>query len=527
MKLKHLGILFICISLLSVVNGCEEEERDTDYLKNIPAPSNIALLVQLAQDNSGLVTLTPSGNSVAVYTIDFGDGTPETVDVLPGESTTHVYSEGTFSATVTAKNINGVVTEYSQDVVVSFLPPTDLVVTVTPVSGDNFSINVSAEANLAVGFLVYFGDVPNETPTPLMIGETIQHTYPAVGSYELRVIAYSGISQTIEVTQTVIIEDPITLPIDFESTTIEYTFSDFGGATTAVIDNPDPSGINTSSKVAEFFKEPGAEIFAGTVIELGAPIDFSNADAFSIKTWSPQAGLIVKLKIENATDPNISAEIDVPTTAANVWEELVFDFSGEDLSQEYSKVVVFFDFGNPGTGTTFYFDDIAQTNAGGGGGGGGGVALPVDFEDPNLVYTIIGFEGADSALEANPDPSGINTSSNVVRTTKTNGAQFFAGTIVELDVPIDFSTTEKIAIKTWSPKAGIPVRLKLENANASQFVELDVNTSVVNQWEKLVWDFTGSTAGIEFTKVIIFFEFVDNLPGDGSTYYFDDIDLEN
>ncbi|MFT6127609.1 MAG: hypothetical protein ACJAVA_002100, partial [Flavobacteriaceae bacterium] len=39
-------------------------------------------------------------------------------------------------------------------------------------------------------------------------------------------------------------------------------------------------------------------------------------------------------------------------------------------------------------------------------------------------------------------------------------------------------------------------------------------------------DFTGQTAGIDFTTVIVFFEFVVDLPGDGTTYYYDDIEVE-
>ena len=120
--------------------------------------------------------------------------------------------------------------------------------------------------------------------------------------------------------------------------------------------------------------------------------------------------------------------------------------------------------------------------------------LPVDFESTTLDYNVIGFEGADAAVEANPDPSGENTSDTVVRSTKTEGAQFFAGTAMTLDVAIDFSESESISIKTWSPKADIPVRLKLEGS-AGEVLELDVNTTVESQWETLTWDFTGQTAG--------------------------------
>ena len=53
-----------------------------------------------------------------------------------------------------------------------------------------------------------------------------------------------------------------------------------------------------------------------------------------------------------------------------------------------------------------------------------------------------------------------------------------------LDVAIDFSESESISIKTWSPKADIPVRLKLEGS-AGEVLELDVNTTVESQWETL------------------------------------------
>ncbi|PLW94232.1 MAG: glycosyl hydrolase, partial [Marinilabiliales bacterium] len=45
------------------------------------------------------------------------------------------------------------------------------------------------------------------------------------------------------------------------------------------------------------------------------------------------------------------------------WEELSFDYSSIDLAFEYQKVVIFFDFGNPGDGSIYYFDDIKLTSS--------------------------------------------------------------------------------------------------------------------------------------------------------------------
>jgi hypothetical protein len=153
------------------------------------------------------------------------------------------------------------------------------------------------------------------------------------------------------------------------------------------------------------------------------------------------------------------------------------------------------------------------------------VALPVGFESTTLTYDFLGFEGADSAIEANPLPSGINPTSRVMRTTKTPGAQFFAGTLLNLDAPIDFSSSQKFRMKVLSPKSGIPIRVRLENADNSVGIELDANTTTLNEWEELEWDFSSFNTSANFVRVVVFFEFIPGLPGDGSTYYYDDIQI--
>jgi hypothetical protein len=525
MKISKIYPFLLSALFLIVVLSCNEEDRDTAFTNGIEVPSNLSLLVQITQDNTGSVTLTPSGESVVQYSLDFGDNS-EVATVQPGSVFTHVYTEGVYTAILTGSNLNGETASLTQEVVVSFLPPENLVVTITRISGDAFSISVSATADLATGFDVTFGEDPNQDPIAFMQGESVPYTYTNTGTFDVRVVAMAGGNATIESTTQVVIENPITLPIDFESQTIDYASasSSFGGAITSLIDNPDPSGINTSATVAEFFKEPGAEVFAGGVLELGSPIDFTEFQGITIKTWSPAAGLTVKLKLENGTDPNISAEIDATTTSANTWEELNFDFTGF-TDQEYSKLVIFFDFGNPGTGTTYYFDDIEQSD---GIDDGDGISLPIDFELPADSYTFLGFEGADSTIEMNPDMSGENTSNTVMQTIKTEGSVFYAGTFIDVDTAVDFSSTGKIAITTWSPKANVPLRLAIENQTTGNQIFIDVDTTTENAWETLVFDFeTLIDPAVAYNRIVLFFEFVVDLPGDGSTYYFDDIELIN
>lgn len=156
------------------------------------------------------------------------------------------------------------------------------------------------------------------------------------------------------------------------------------------------------------------------------------------------------------------------------------------------------------------------------------VALPVGFESTTLTYNFFGFEGADPAIEANPDPTGINPTGTVMRSTKTVGAQFFAGNVLDLDAPIDLSTSQKLRMKIWSPKANIPIRAALETAGGGNQIFVDATVTSSNEWVELEWDFASVyNSSLDYQRIIVFFEFIDGLAGDGSTYYFDDIQILN
>ena len=318
-------------------------------------------------------------------------------------------------------------------------------------------------------------------------------------------------------------------PIDFETPTsgADWTWTVFENDTNPpveIIANPSATGVNTSATVAQFTALEAGQPYAGTESMHGSDIGTFTLDASNsivkIMVWKT---VISDVGIKFVTASGASdGELKVSNTVTEEWEELTFDFSGRiglPASTDIDQIIIFPDFNARTQDNIIYFDSITFSN----GVAGDPVALPVNFENTNANYNLVGFEGADSAIETNPDQSGINTSSTVVRTIKTAGSVFYAGTALSLNVPIDFTASESIAIKTWSPKANIPVRLKIENIDGSQFAELDVNTTVENQWEELVWDFSGSTTGIDFTKVVVFFEFIVDLAGDGSTYYFDDI----
>lgn len=216
-------------------------------------------------------------------------------------------------------------------------------------------------------------------------------------------------------------------------------------------------------------------------------------------------------------------------TSADQWISLDMDISSLNPKTNLGQIVLSGD----GAGTApsnFFADNLYFYRDDGTNISPETVELPLDFELSNTSnYVFVGFEGADSGIITNPDQSGENTSATVLRTVKTNGSQFFAGTFIDLDNPIDFSQNQKLSVKIWSPKSGIPIRLAIErNDGGAAQVFVDVNTTTTNEWEELIFDFEGvADFSANYNRIVIFMEFIVDLPGDGSTYYVDDIQLTN
>ena len=150
------------------------------------------------------------------------------------------------------------------------------------------------------------------------------------------------------------------IPMNFESSLITYSFTDFSGATASVANNPLSAGINTSAKVGKMVKGAG-DPWAGSYLTLPNPIDFSVKKTFKVKVFSPRVGAKLLLKVENALNANINFDKEVATTKANEWEELTFDYSAINTANSYHKVILIFDLGTVGDGSanfTYYFDDI-------------------------------------------------------------------------------------------------------------------------------------------------------------------------
>jgi hypothetical protein len=326
--------------------------------------------------------------------------------------------------------------------------------------------------------------------------------------------------------------DAPSLPLDFESG--DFSFNDFDGGAVTVIDNPQSSGINTSTKVAQMVKSAG-QVWGGSWIALDSPIDFSNKNAFRMKVFSPRVDVPVLFKIENADDASVFIEKTVNTTVANQWETLTFDFTGA-ASGTYSKLVFIFENGSMGDGSadwTFLFDDIELFDAT---GGLSQIDLPVDFESETVNYSLTDFGGNSSSLVADPE----NSANTVAKVIKTTSAATWAGTTIGTplgfasNIPISL-TDSKMTVRVWSPDANTPIRLKIEDSSdPTHTCETETNTTLSNAWETLVFDFANQAPGTEYLSVgldrgwiynmaSIFFDFGSE--GTDKVYYFDNVKM--
>ncbi|MDG1297073.1 MAG: T9SS type A sorting domain-containing protein [Saprospiraceae bacterium] len=318
------------------------------------------------------------------------------------------------------------------------------------------------------------------------------------------------------------------LPIDFESDLISSDFVDFDGGEGSVVANPLSDAVNTSEKVGKIVRDGGA-IWAGSKIPLDVNLDFSlnNTIVMKVFTTAP-VGTIVKFKLEGSGQ----TERDAKTTVTNAWEELKWDFTG--TPNNLNELVFMFDFGSTGNGaesSTFYFDDVKQEY------GGAQIDLPVNFESSTVNYSMSDFGGNESELTEDP----FNPGNKVIKVIKTDLAATWAGTTIgtpagfTTNIPLSM-TTSKMTVKVWSPEAGTPIRLKVEDSDdPTHTCETETNTTVSGGWETLEFDFTNQAPGTELLSIglgmgwtynmaSIFFNFgTEGAVAGEQTYYFDDV----
>lgn len=364
--MKKITIVF-GLAVLLVTTGCQKKDgisSDLSFLSSASTANNNKIF-DISTDNSGKVAITPTGEGAASYTVNYGHGTGTAASavVMPGNSTTHAYPEGTYSVVIDSKSIGGVVSTATYPLTLTYRAPENVAIST---SQDVHVLKVKATALYANGYTVYFGDVANEAGTPLATGAEVSHTYAVAGTYNVKVVALSGGAAKTEKTTAVTIFDAFGLPISFELNTIDYFFGTFGGGQGfAKVANPDPSGLNTSATVGKFTR--GFEMWSGTYSPLNIAIDMTAGKKIKVLAYNPDPALIGKklnVELEAGTIANGIAVLKTAFTKSGAWEELVFDFGtlpAVPATAKFNQLVLRFNDGTNGAGAIIYVDNFTQT----------------------------------------------------------------------------------------------------------------------------------------------------------------------
>lgn len=159
------------------------------------------------------------------------------------------------------------------------------------------------------------------------------------------------------------IPDPVatTLPIDFESSVVTSDFTNFFGAVTTVIPNPQIDENNPSATVGQFLRSGGSGFMRSKLI-LTAPLtNMSTIGTVSMKVYTDApVGTILKFKLENIVPNTFGKEADALTTVSGEWATYTWDLSNED-SPIYDVLTLMLGYNglnDASANATFLFDDI-------------------------------------------------------------------------------------------------------------------------------------------------------------------------
>lgn len=519
-----LGIFFI----VALVNGCAQDD-DLDYVEAIPAPTNVAALVTVTPDNTGLVTITPTAEGAATFSVAFGDGSGESSDLLrPGESTQNNYEEGSYTIEITATGINGKVTTIPQEIVVSYEPPQNLEVIIENDGAVSKRVNVEASADFALSYEVDFG-VDGVDPIAANIDEAVSYDYEEPGIYTITVTAFSAAIETTSYTVDFEVTE-ITQPIDAAPSPQARN----GDDVISMFSNAYETDVNVSSWRADWSTSILTDIqingndtkfyadadFVGVEFYGADAVDASEMEYFHVDVWTPDATTF-RVKLVDLGGVATEAEIVFDDIVQGEWVSLnipMSEFTDGGMTAVNSIQQLIFS-GLPAGTFDFFIDNVYFYKA----PSNNSTLMIEDFEGTPPVFTVFG-NIADTEVVINPDMSGENTTANVAQLTKTSGSQTWAGTFFETTSPIDLDTYSKINVKTWSPVSGAVVKLKLENSDASITYEVDLNTTVSSQWENLLYDFSEAPVA-NYMRIVIFFDFGN--AGNDAVYYFDEIESVN
>ena len=276
-----------------------------------------------------------------------------------------------------------------------------------------------------------------------------------------------------------IAQSQIDLPITWDDTAnVNYTTVPFGGNSSTLALDP----TSSTNNVLQVNKPLGAASWAGVTMSTTSglanliPFD-SNNNLIRVKVYSPDSGIVVKLKAEVVGTPTQSVETDETTTVANGWETLEFDFTNEstgtaaiNYSYNYNMLSIFFNFGvdgNTAGAKTYYADSVYFV--------GGGTVTPPDTNMVTFRVDMNQYGGSFTTPEVNGDFNGWCGGCNALSDNDGDG-------IWEATLPLTQDSIEfKYAYDAWTGQedlAGLTACTKTTGAFTNRFIYIDADTTL-------------------------------------------------
>ena len=354
--MKRIQLILTFISAL-VLTTCADDDRDTDFINDAAAPTNISLLFEVTQDNSGLVSMTPSAEGATFFEIFFDANGEESATAEPGETVDHVYAEGTYTVRTVATAVNGKTTEAEQTLVVSFQPPQNVEVTIENDGTVSNTVKVNASAEFAISYEVDFGEGDEGSIVSANIEDEIVYEYEAAGFYTITVTVFSAaienvqiVEEDFEVTEILAPLTPAPIPSEPSSGVIAIYSDTYEPIVTSEFPTVwSDSGfeeiqINGNNTIQ--YADLG---FTGIVTDYANPTDLTGMDFVHFDYWTTDATTLGFKIVNTALDPPQEDIEEVGEVIQDEWVSVVIPLDDYDMDRSQVTQLLFDTLGNRAT----------------------------------------------------------------------------------------------------------------------------------------------------------------------------------
>ena len=527
--MKTINKFFTLLFVFTAFVSCKEDFlEETDF--GIVAPSNVNATFNITQDNTGLVTITPTAVGAVKFDVDFGDGSEVATGIAAGKHAKHTFTEGTHTIGITAIGLGNLKTAASVELMVSFKAPQNLVVAITNSTTISRQVDVVATADYATSFDVTPGVDGAEVASAIIV-ETASYKYAAAGTYTITVTAKGGaiettsMSQDFEVTALMQPVASAPTPKDRPSSSVisVYSSSYAAQAVTNFDGFPDWGQGGQGSSWAEFDLNGDKMLqyvnlsYQGNQFDA---VDLSGMEYVHMDVWTADMDKLELSIIQTAIPQETPIVVDL---TKDEWTSIDIPLSSyTDLGQAVTAIDQLKYVGTPWATGSVFIDNVYFYKA-------SEVKLPIRF---NQEENFAGVGGASVELSTDPDDSSNNTAK------VTNGGNDWETAEIMLDVPISITSggDNKYSVRIYSPDANAhALMMKLEQSGDNEFIELSQPFQGAG-WNTVNFDFSTITAqawpnpgaawdgNADFKKLVFFIDGGSATPG---VYHLDDVALNS